>query len=208
MDIRHRSKTRLLDAALTQFRRRGYAATTVDHVCEAAGVTKGSFFHHFRSKEELAVEATRRWTEVTGNLFASAPYRKIEDPRERVLAYLDFRAALLRGPLPQVTCLLGTVVQETFDTHPAIRDACWHGIDVHARTVAADLSQAKARYAPDADWNPESLAQFTQATIQGAFILAKAQGNVEIAADCIAHLRRYVAAVLGAHPLPSQKEES
>lgn len=204
----HDSRTRLLDAALTQFRTRGYTATTIDHICEAAGVTKGSFFHHFPGKEALAIEATKHWTDVTGSLFATAPYRAIEDPRERILAYLDFRAALLRGALPEFTCLLGTMVQETYETHPAIRDACRQGIDVHAHTVAEDLAQAKARYAPDADWSPDSLALFTQATIQGAFILAKARGRADVAADCIAHLRRYVATLLGAHPPQPRKETS
>jgi hypothetical protein len=63
---------------------------------------------------------------VTGNLFASAPLRSMADPRERVLAYIDFRAALIKAnrELPDFTCLLGTMVQETFETHPDIREAC------------------------------------------------------------------------------------
>ncbi len=192
----HASKTKLLDAALKVFRTKGYTATTVDDICVAAAVSKGSFFHHFKGKEELALESTRYWTQVTGGLFAGAPYQQVADPRERVLAYIDFRAQILQGDLPDFTCLLGTMVQETFETHPAIRDACWLGIDTHAQTVAADIAQARALYAPDADWTAESLAHYTQAALQGAFILAKAQGTVQMAADCVAHLRRYVALVL------------
>jgi TetR/AcrR family transcriptional repressor of nem operon len=196
MSTRPSSRAKLLDAALDVFRARGYTATTVDDICGAAGLTKGSFFHHFAGKEELAIAATKRWNEVTGALFAEAPYRRIEDPRDRALAYLDFRTALLRGPLPEFTCLLGTMVQEVYETHPAIRDACRDGIYLHAQSVADDLAEAKARYAPDADWSPASLAIFTQAVIQGALILAKAQGRAEIAAACIRHLRRYVAGLL------------
>ena len=192
----HASKTKLLDAALQVFRTKGYTATTVDDICNTAGVTKGSFFHHFKGKEELAIESTRFWTEMTGGLFAAAPYQQIADPRERVLAYIDFRAQILQGNLPDFTCLLGTMVQETFETHPAIRDACWIGIDTHAQTIAKDVAQARALYAPDADWTAESLAHYTQAALQGAFILAKAQGGAAIAAQCVAHLRRYVALVL------------
>ncbi len=192
----HASKTKLLDAALKVFRTKGYTATTVDDICAAAAVSKGSFFHHFKGKEELALESTRYWTQVTGGLFAGAPYQLVADPRERVLAYIDFRAQILQGDLPDFTCLLGTMVQETFETHPAIRDACWLGIDTHAQTVAADIAQARALYAPDADWTAESLAHYTQAVLQGAFILAKAQGTVQMAADCVTHLRRYVALVL------------
>jgi TetR/AcrR family transcriptional repressor of nem operon len=207
MSARSSSRTKLLDAALDVFRARGYTATTVDDICGAAGLTKGSFFHHFAGKEELAIATTKRWNEVTGALFAEAPYRRIEDPRDRLLAYLDFRTALLRGSLPEVTCLLGTMVQEVYETHPAIRDACRDGIYLHAQSVADDLAEAKARYAPDADWSPASLAIFTQAVIQGALILAKAQGRAEIAAACIGHLRRYVAGLLGI-PQPEREDPS
>jgi TetR/AcrR family transcriptional repressor of nem operon len=48
------ARDRLLDASLRLVRERGYNATSVDEFCQAAGVTKGAFFHHFRSKEELA----------------------------------------------------------------------------------------------------------------------------------------------------------
>lgn len=191
------AKTRLLDAALKVIRTKGYVATTLDDLCTEAGVTKGSFFHHFKSKEELALAAVEHWNTLTGGLFAQAPYTQVVDPRERVLAYIDFRSAILQGELPDFTCLLGTMVQETFETHPRIRDACEHGITLHARVVAADIAAAKALYAPDASWQPEDVALYTQAAIQGAFILAKARGSAEIAANCVAHLRRYVASLLG-----------
>ena len=57
-ETQHESKTKLLDAALHVIRVKGYAATTVDDICHEAGVTKGSFFHHFKSKDELALAAT------------------------------------------------------------------------------------------------------------------------------------------------------
>jgi TetR/AcrR family transcriptional repressor of nem operon len=190
------SRTKLLDAALQVIRSKGYTATTVDDICLAAGVTKGSFFHHFKSKEDLALAAIEHWNLLTGDLFAQALYHQIPDPRERVLAYIDFRAALLQGDLPDFTCLLGTLVQETYETHPRIREACNEGIARHAQVVAADLAAAKARYAPKARWQAEEVAFFTQATIQGAFVLAKAQGSAGVAALCIGHLRQYVASLL------------
>lgn len=189
-------RRKLLDATLRVIRAQGYAGTSVDDICREAGVTKGSFFHHFKSKDELAVEATQHWTAVTGNLFASAPFRAIADPRERVLAYIDLRASLIKGNLPDFTCLLGTMVQETFDTHPGIREACNLGIVTHARTVEQDLAEAKREYAPNASWEPRSVALFTQAAIQGAFILAKAQHNPDLARETIAHLHNYVASLL------------
>jgi TetR/AcrR family transcriptional repressor of nem operon len=188
----------VLDAALNVIRTKGYAASTVDDICTAAGVTKGSFFHHFGSKEDMVLVAVEHWNRTTGSLFERAEFQQRADPRDRVLGYIDFRREILRGSAPDFTCLLGTLVQETFETHPRIRDACNDGITRHARSVGRDIVAAKALYAPDAPWDPQVLALFTQATLQGAFVLAKAQGSAAIVAQCIDHLRQHVANLLGA----------
>jgi TetR/AcrR family transcriptional regulator, transcriptional repressor for nem operon len=49
-EANHPSKEKLLDAALQVIRTKGYTATRIEDICEAAGLTKGSFFHHFKSK--------------------------------------------------------------------------------------------------------------------------------------------------------------
>jgi len=188
----HSAKDKILEAALSLIRTKGYEATTVDDLCAAAGVTKGAFFHHFGSKEDLAVAAANHWSEVTGALFAEAPYHKHDDPLERVLGYIDFRKALLKGELPQFTCLVGMMVQETYDTHPAIRDACARSIMGHAAKIEPDIRAAIAKHDIKPAWTAASLALYTQAALQGAFILAKATGRSKAAADAVDHLRRYV----------------
>lgn len=188
----HGSKGKFLDAALQVIRAKGYSATRIEDVCDAAGLTKGSFFHHFDSKEDLALEAADHFAAMADRAFAAAPYQTIADPLDRLLAYVDFRGAILQGGLPDYTCLLGTMVQEVYDTHPAICAACERHISAHAAAVARDVSDAKKIYAPNAPWNPESLALFTQAVIQGAFVLAKAKHGPEVAAECLRHLRRYL----------------
>ena len=188
----HQSKTKLLDAALRVIRTRGYTGTTVDDICHAAGVTKGSFFHHFKGKEDLAVSAADYWSEMTGAFFEGAPYHAHTDPLDRVLGYIDFRKSILQGTLPEFTCLVGTMVQETFDTAPAIRDACERSISGHAAKIAIDIGEAMKVHNIKADWTAESLALHTQAVLQGAFILAKAQGTAAVAADSVDHLHRYI----------------
>ena len=186
------TKTKLLEAALRQIRGKGYTATTVDDICRAAGVSKGSFFHYFADKEALAIAAAEYFSQRADALFGSSPYRAETDPRERVLRYVDQRRAMMRGDLPDFTCLLGTMVQETYATHPAIRDACDNEIRHHASDVARDIAEAKTRYAPDAPWDPQSMALYTQAVIQGAFVLAKAHDDPNVGAECLTHLRRYL----------------
>ena len=184
------ARTRLLRAALHLVRAKGYNATSVEELCTAAGVTKGAFFHHFPSKEALAIAAAGFWSETTGALFATAPYHSHADPLDRVLGYIDFRASLLNGPVEAFTCLVGTMVQETFATSPAIRDACDASISDHAGKLEADIEAAMVKYAVTGT-TAQSLALHTQAVLQGAFILAKARGGPQEAADSVRHLKTY-----------------
>ena len=186
------ARQKLLDAAMSVIREKGYVATTVDELCARAGVAKGSFFHHFPDKEALAVAAANYWSEMTGALFASAPYHAHKDPLDRVLGYIDFRRALLQGEVPDFTCVVGTMVQEIYGTNPAIRDACDASISGHAQTVEADIAEAMKERGIRMGWTAKSLALHTQAVLQGAFILAKAKGGADIAASSVDHLRRYI----------------
>ncbi|WP_370335292.1 TetR/AcrR family transcriptional regulator [Parvularcula marina] len=186
------ARDKLLEAALTLIRQKGYSATTVDDLCAAAGVTKGAFFHHFDSKEALGVAAAEFWSEMTGGLFAGAPYHEPADPLERFLAYIDFRLEILEGELHEFTCLVGTMAQEVYGQSEAITRACGDSITGHAQTLEADIRAAMTDRGITADWTPKSLALHTQAVLQGAFILAKATGDADIARDMVSHLRRYV----------------
>lgn len=186
------ARTKLLDAAIALVRAQGYAATTVDELCRKAGVTKGAFFHHFESKDALAVSAANHWSETTSGLFASAPYHEHEDALERVLAYVDFRRELLQGLPAAFTCYAGTAVQETFATHDDIRSACKESIFGHAETLVADIAEAMRQHKVKGDWTARSLALHTQAVLQGAFVLAKASGSADVAVESADHLRRYI----------------
>jgi TetR/AcrR family transcriptional repressor of nem operon len=189
---RQSARDKILEAALLVIRAKGYAATTVDDLCAAAGVTKGAFFHHFASKEDLAVAAADHWSETTGGLFAAAPYHRHDDPLDRVLGYIDFRKKLLVGELPEFTCLVGTMVQETYNSNPAIRDACARSITSHAAKIEPDIREAIAQHGIKPACTAASLSLYTQAVLQGAFILAKATGSSKAAAEAVDHLRRYV----------------
>jgi TetR/AcrR family transcriptional regulator, transcriptional repressor for nem operon len=189
-------KTKLLDAAMAIIRTKGYSGTTVDDICHSVGVTKGGFFHHFSSKEELAICAAGHFAEIAHGVFSTTPYRDLPDPLDRILGYVDFRKTILKGALPEFTCLLGTMVQEAYETHPAIRDACERALGDHVVMLEAEIAEVMRKYPPHSDpsyeWTAESLALYIQAVLQGAFVMAKAKGGPEVAAACLDHLRRYL----------------
>jgi TetR/AcrR family transcriptional repressor of nem operon len=190
------ARTRLLEAARDVIRQKGYNATTVDDLCKAAGVTKGAYFHHFESKEALGVAVAGFWSETTTELFDTAPYHQPDAPYERVLAYLEFRKSLIDGELAEFTCLVGTMTQEAYASHPAIREACAASILGHAATLEPDINAAMQACGVATDWTAASLSAHIQAGIQGAFILAKATGDPAQARSSIDHLKRYVAVLL------------
>lgn len=186
------TRAKLLAAALRVIRTQGYAATRVDDICAEARVSKGSFFHHFATKEELAVAAAEYFSDAADTLFARAPYQQITDPVQRLLGYIDFRESILKGELADYTCLLGTMVQEAYATSPAIREACEKYLSHHAKTLADEVARAKAALGREAPWSAESMGLFIQAVIQGSFILAKSKGSADVAVSCFSHVRRYI----------------
>lgn len=186
------SKDKLLAAATTLIRTKGYSATTVDDLCLKAGVSKGTFFHNFKSKEDLAVAAAQNWSLQTGEFFKAAPYHSKKDPLDRFIGYIRFRKEILQGDVPEFTCLVGTMVQEIYSSNPEITQACYESIFGHADSLKNDIEEAKKLYAKKGKWTSESLALHTQAVLQGAFILAKASGDVKIASQSVDHLENYI----------------
>jgi TetR/AcrR family transcriptional regulator, transcriptional repressor for nem operon len=195
------ARTRLLEAARDVIRQKGFSGTSVEDICREAGVTKGAYFHHFKSKEELGIAAANFWSETTGEMFRGAPYHEPADPLERVLAYLEFRRDIIVGPLEEFTCLVGTMSQEVYGEHPPIRDACAQSIFSHAATLVPDIEAAiRTRGITPDGWTADGLARHTQAVLQGAYILAKASDNAEFARESINHLIRYVELLFGVAP--------
>lgn len=108
-----------------------------------------------------------------------------------MLDYVAFRRALIGDDLSACSCLAGTLVQEIHASSAAIRDACASAMLNHAATLEADLHAAlAARHltTPSA----ASLARHTQTVIQGAFVLAKAAADADLARDALDHLDRYL----------------
>jgi TetR/AcrR family transcriptional regulator, transcriptional repressor for nem operon len=188
---RGEARARLIGAARTLVRRKGFAATSVDDLCAAAGVTKGAFFHHFPSKEALGVALIDDWTETTGAMFAAHPYNSLPDPLDRVFAYLDLRRELLGQPVAEFSCVAGTTVQEAFETAPAIRAAAARSIASGCAHVLPHLQAALARH-PVAGVTAEGLARQFQVAVQGGIVLAKAEESAAPAGEAFDHLERYL----------------
>ncbi len=110
-------------------------------------------------------------------------------------ADLDSGEVSLPGTADGPSDIVFTTAQEVHDTHPAIAAACGQSIAGHAATLVDDIAQAMADHGigEDAGWTAQSLALHTQVVLQGAFVVAKATDDRQIAVDSVDHLHRYIA---------------
>ena len=167
------AREKLIEAAIATVRYKGFSATSVDEICAGAGVTKGAFFHHFASKEALAVAAAGAWTDIAEQrIFTQPDWVRINDPLDRLIGHIDFRLSMLDGPVEDFTCFVGTVVQESYNSSDSIRAACNASITAYAKRLAEDIQPAIDRYGGQ-DVDALGLAFHVQAVLQGSFILAK-----------------------------------
>ncbi|MCI0461729.1 MAG: TetR/AcrR family transcriptional regulator [Gemmataceae bacterium] len=191
------TKQKLLDAAQELMLAKGFTATSVDEVCAAAGVTKGSFFHYFESKEHLGRMVAEHFFAARKQQFQSAPFWRKKDPRDRVYGFIDLLIERSCTSEAGKGCLLGTFVQELSETHPAIRSVCAACFAEQVAFFKRDLDEAKALYAARARWDTQSLAEHFLAVIQGAIILAKAKQDPKVIGESAKHFKEYLKSLFG-----------
>ena len=201
------SGDRLLAAAVDVIRAKGYSATRVEDICAAASLTKGAFFHHFASKEASPSPprpiSRRAPTPCsTPRPIAPCPIRPPGRPATSTSAKPSSRPSCRSSP----ACSARWSKRPTRPTPRSARPAT--ATSASTPTGWSPTSPPPRRSTrPPAAWRPESLALFTQATLQGAFVLAKAKHGPEIAVECLDHLRRYVEGLLQAPPDRANRRE-
>ena len=115
------SKEKLVRAARNLMLAQGYPITSVDDIIEAAGVSKGSFYHYFDSKEELALTAMHEFLADGAALMMDGPFRDIADPRKRAIAFLKHVESITMR-LWDHGCLLVMFSVELAGTSPKVRE--------------------------------------------------------------------------------------
>lgn len=174
---------------------KGFVATTVDEICEAAGVTKGSFFHYFKGKDELGKLLIERFSKNTHKMMENSCCGT-DDPLERIYGFIDFALEVIKNPNVK-GCLVGTFAQEISETHPELKSCCAKGFDEGAEFFKKEFAKAKTKYAPKADFDAESLGDYFVALMQGIFLVRRTKKDNKSAEKVLNHFRRYVKILYG-----------
>lgn len=187
------TKERLLNAAWKLMLDKGFNATSVEEICEAAELTKGSLFHYFQSKEELAKAVLGYHKASIQVVMDKGSFGNIQDPLQRLYGYLEYLAALSKDSSVPRSCLFGNFSQELSSTHPQIRTECAQAFSQWAQMLTRDLEAAKIRYSARADFDPKSLAEHFIVVYEGSLVLAKAKQDPQVIEESIRHFKKYLA---------------
>lgn len=163
----HETKERLLTAGLEMLLERGYADLGIQAVLAATSTPKGSFYHHFSSKEDFALQVVDRYMQgVHAGLDATLRDRSVA-PLARVRRFFEavehsYRAEGYLG------CLLGGIGQELSGVSEIFRHKIEWCFSEIASRLAVCLEEARGRGDLPAETDPRQLAELLVDCWEGA----------------------------------------
>ena len=188
------ARDKVLNASIDLMSTRGFNATTIDEIVKQAGVAKGSVYHSFKSKEELAIASLEIYLQSGLSIIDNGPYKQVNDPVEKALAFLDYLES--RSPdLWSHGCLLGSMAIEVGENYPTVMAQ----IDRMFRRFEKGISDifAPALVAKDVvGVTSRDLSLHLLAVIEGAIITAKSHAQPQYLQHGIQHFRRYLELLL------------
>lgn len=188
------AREKLLETAQHLMLAKGYTATSVEEICEAANLTKGSFFHYFANKDDLGKAVLERYVNTVFQAIHQAPFLKKSDPLQRLYGYIDFMAALAKDPARRSGCLLGNFAQVLSDTHPELRTQCAAHFNGWADMLKQELDAAKAAYKVKG-LDTGALADHFIALFEGSLMLAKTRQDMDVIEKNLRHFKNYLKSI-------------
>jgi TetR/AcrR family transcriptional regulator, transcriptional repressor for nem operon len=162
----HVTKRRLLEVGLSTLLERGYNATGIQDLLIATSVPKGSFYHHFASKEDFALQVVERYLAEVHGLLEQALGDADRAPLERVRSFFE-RLVALYASQGYLGSLLGLLGQE-LAMNTAFRRRIEAAFDGIARRLADTLDEARRRGDLPAEADPVQAANLMLDCWEGA----------------------------------------
>lgn len=187
------TQNKILDVARDLMLREGFHGVTVDRIIAEAGISKGSFFYHFASKDALPCALLERYLALQGDeinrAFVHAQTLQLP-PLATALWVIDAMEEIFAGNCHKQTgCVMAAFSYQLIDAFPQLREV--------SRKALADWQQAfSALFAPlVGQTDPaaaEELAMHFMALLQGANVLARLENSNEAIHGAIKHFKLYL----------------
>jgi TetR/AcrR family transcriptional repressor of nem operon len=187
-------KDQILEVATRLVAIQGYHRTALDDVLRESRAGKGNFYHHFRSKEDLGYAIIDRLLERFETRTLRPVFGDLErPPLEQVESFLDQILAAQRAGNCVGGCPIGNLATELADSHDGFRQRLAGGFERWRQYLAVALTRARAAGALASEVDPDAVARFLVAGIEGAILLTKVQKDIRVMEHCVAELRRHLA---------------
>ena len=171
------TRERVLDLAEDAVLHKGFAATSIDELIAAAGITKSGFFYHFRDRNDLAKALLKRYLErdevIFDDLFARADALN-EDPLHGFLVFLkmlaDLMADLASG---HPGCLVASYCYQDRMFSSEIRALAAAGVSTWQARFRRRFDLIAERYPPKIEVNLDAMSNMLSAVVDGGIVLSK-----------------------------------
>jgi TetR/AcrR family transcriptional repressor of nem operon len=196
-----KTKTRILDAAHELVMGHGLAGTSIDMVLEKAEVTKGAFFHHFKTKVDLARSLVQRYADNDAAHLQSQLSRAEKlsrDPLQQVLIFIG----LLQEEVEQLAdpgggCLIASFIYQFEDLDAEVRSISAQSFVEWRQRLGAKFEVAIAKYPPKIPVKAEELADAIVSTFEGGFVMMRVLQDPKQLAQQLSHYRNYIELLFG-----------
>ena len=187
------TRLRMIHTAADLFHKQGARGTSPDEIIEASGTGKGQFYHYFKNKEGLIHVVLQSYLEEIKNGTARVNY-EIRSWRD-LEKWFGAQVELQRGYEMTRGCPFGTLGNEVTDNDELVRQDLSLIFEVIKNKLVAFFVREKARGILIKRADPEHMADFCIASMQGAMLMGKIKRSSEAVEttvqEALTHLRSY-----------------
>lgn len=187
------TRTRLLDFAFSEIYANGYQGLRVDTLLDKAGLTKGAFYHHFPSKQALGLAVIDEVLAGMADLIWGQHLLQFEDPIEGIETSIEFALGMLGDRCTTFGCPINNLAQEMSGLDEAFRERLNQVFGGIVTNIAEALRRGQVRGVVRTDIDPEAVATFIFASVEGAIGLAKSARSTAVLDAAIGEAKRYLA---------------
>ncbi|TAI47005.1 TetR/AcrR family transcriptional regulator [Flagellimonas allohymeniacidonis] len=168
----------LLEKGMEILWSKGYNATSINDIVEAAGVPKGSFYFYFKSKEDFTVKAIEKYF---GTMFPPALevlQNKSVSPKQRILDFYEFRSQVLKDELNcKMGCMACNLASEMAEHNEEIRKAIEVKTQLVNTYITEAVEEAQEYGEIDTTLNAADLVAFLEDAGKGAMVTMKERNS-------------------------------